>query len=298
MYKNVCRHCNAEIEVNSAKSFSNHVRWCAPDSRSDVSKYSAKCSCIECKREVLSSNLSSHIDKHDRGREVKCLCLICQKQVFKTTTKFCSQSCAAVYGNKRSDKVKTRCGPEKGRFGPTIAWHLLQARLKEDYKNNQESPRPFKLKELKPVAYAEQTCKVCSSVFQKKSTSEAVICSNDCRVTILSKNRGRHKRSYMETSFSAWLDSSGISYETEKTFKNLDTGKWYFVDFLFENRKLIIELDGAHHEATKEQDSTRDIFFSSIGYRVVRITHKEYQNKSRAREICDLLDIDKDFEEV
>jgi very-short-patch-repair endonuclease len=99
----------------------------------------------------------------------------------------------------------------------------------------------------------------------------------------------RRKKSYMEKSFSDWLDSIFITYETEKHFRDTNINKSYFVDFLFEDKKLIIELDGNQHLKRKEWDEIRDKFLTSIGYRVVRITHKEYMEKTHIEFIRQLL---------
>ena len=56
-------------------------------------------------------------------------------------------------------------------------------------------------------------------------------------------NYGRGKKSYLELSFESWLNKKNISYETEKAFKNHITNKNYFADFVFEDKKLIIELN-------------------------------------------------------
>lgn len=91
----------------------------------------------------------------------------------------------------------------------------------------------------------------------------------------------RRKKSYMEKSFSDWLDSMNVSYKTEEHFRNTDLNKSYFVDFLFEDKKIIIELDGTQHLKRKEHDKIRDDFLNSIGYDVIRITHKEYVEKTK-----------------
>jgi very-short-patch-repair endonuclease len=66
--------------------------------------------------------------------------------------------------------------------------------------------------------------------------------------------------------------------------------KSYYVDFLFEDLNLIIELDGKQHEKTKEKDTIRDEFLKRVyNLNIVRITHKEYKTKSRIDEIKRLL---------
>lgn len=100
----------------------------------------------------------------------------------------------------------------------------------------------------------------------------------------------RRKQSYMEKSFSDWLNDLNVDYETEKHFRDTNINKNYFVDFIFEDRKLIIELDGNQHLKRKEHDEMRDNFLTSMGYRVIRIKHEEYMKKTHVNFIRELLD--------
>ena len=55
--------------------------------------------------------------------------------------------------------------------------------------------------------------------------------------------------------------------------------KNYFADFIFEDKKLIIELDGTQHKKTVEQDAIRDAWFNSKGYTVIRIPVEEFKKR-------------------
>ena len=105
-------------------------------------------------------------------------------------------------------------------------------------------------------------------------------------------NYGRGKKSYLELSFESWLNKKNISYETEKAFKNHITNKNYFADFVFEDKKLIIELDGTQHLKTINEDKIRDNYIlEKYGYNVLRITHDEYKKKSKINLVCELLNV-------
>jgi very-short-patch-repair endonuclease len=94
------------------------------------------------------------------------------------------------------------------------------------------------------------------------------------------KNLGRGKQSWMEQCFQKWLEDSSIGgWETEKHFWNPICRKNYYCDFVFEDIKLIIELDGNQHLKTIEQDKIRDDWLHTVGYRVVRIQHKEFKER-------------------
>jgi very-short-patch-repair endonuclease len=94
------------------------------------------------------------------------------------------------------------------------------------------------------------------------------------------KNLGRHKRSWMELTFESYLKENNITgWNTEVHFWNDDLKKNYFPDFIFESKKLIIELDGTQHRKTVEQDAIRDKWFSDKGYKVIRIPHPEFKER-------------------
>jgi very-short-patch-repair endonuclease len=151
-----------------------------------------------------------------------------------------------------------------------------------------------------------QKCTMCDNLVLIRNKKTSKTCSKECYNKNLSiksserlknpeyrKNRyGRHKRSYMETSFSEWLISNGIKHKTEEHFYNHEINKHYFADFYFEASKLIIELDGTQHRHTVENDAIRDEFLTRFhGFNVVRITHKQYIKNERLEEIKNLLGI-------
>lgn len=104
------------------------------------------------------------------------------------------------------------------------------------------------------------------------------------------KNYGRGKRSWMEQSFEEWLSSNGIiGWDSETHFWNPILKKNYFVDFINEEKKLIIELDGTQHRKTKDVDDARDEYFRSIGYDVRRITHEEFKKRLFGEGFKDIL---------
>ena len=94
------------------------------------------------------------------------------------------------------------------------------------------------------------------------------------------KNLGRHKRSWMELTFKQYLnDNNIVGWKSEIHFWNDLLKKNYFPDFIFEDQKLIIELDGTQHRKTVEKDAIRDQWFASRGYRVIRIPHPEFKER-------------------
>jgi very-short-patch-repair endonuclease len=94
------------------------------------------------------------------------------------------------------------------------------------------------------------------------------------------KNLGRHKKSWMEATFEEYLIKNDIcGWVSEKHFWSENLRKNFYVDFIFEDHKLIIELDGTQHLKTKELDEIRDSWFESIGYKVIRIDVYEFKKR-------------------
>ena len=94
------------------------------------------------------------------------------------------------------------------------------------------------------------------------------------------KNLGRHKKSWMEETFEHYLISNDISgWESEVHFYSEELKKNFYPDFIFENKKLIIELDGTQHRLSIDKDSIRDQWFKTKGYTVVRIPHETFKQR-------------------
>lgn len=91
------------------------------------------------------------------------------------------------------------------------------------------------------------------------------------------KKRFIRKTSWLEQSFIIWLERNKIEgWKREVHFWNDELRKNYFVDFLFEELKLIVELDGTQHRWSEEQDTIRDAWLNKLGYFVVRIKYEEF----------------------
>ena len=97
-----------------------------------------------------------------------------------------------------------------------------------------------------------------------------------------------NSESYLERSFREWLIKNNLKQDddfiTNKHFKINE--KIYFGDFYFPKLSLLIELDGKQHLDSTEYDSNRDFNFRSVGIETIRISHKEYKNKSKESEIA------------
>lgn len=195
--------------------------------------------------------------------------------------KFCNSSCAA----KKTNKLKKG---QKRKFSKIAIENIRSAANKR-----------FGFPQTEIIF---TICCCCTMKYFTRKKSPHKTCSNKCLRKLLSKQRseylckienrtnyGRGKKSYLEKSFEDWLIKNNIKFECEKRFTNSELGKNYFVDFLFEDKKIIVELDGTQHFRTKNSDEIRDKYFQSIGYNVIRITHKEYKLKTKEQLVLNLL---------
>jgi very-short-patch-repair endonuclease/predicted nucleic acid-binding Zn ribbon protein len=237
-------------------------------------KYKKYCnlSCSGKHRGFVAQVQNKNIESYDLSPKICPQC--CEPIVYsKRDNKFCSYSCGAKYNNKRKDWSKIKTGPKPSGL-PRKKWFTKQSK----------------------------NCAVCNQSFigLRKSCSESclkILSSKLIRERIYNgwdpnSNRGRHKKSYLEQSFSEWLDNNypKLDYITEQPFKRLDMIKTYYADFYFPNLNLIIELDGSQHKHTQQYDSNRDDYITkTYDVNIVRISHQEYQSKSKIDLIKNLL---------
>lgn len=235
-----------------------------------MSKFHIYCSCAHCKLILSTQNLNQHYNTH--FAVPKNSCKLCNAP---TNNMFCSRSCSAKYNNKHRDTA-------------------TYAKISVSNKNKSHKNK----KQTLIISY----CQICNQIHH--STSKT--CSKECKAALLSlkmkeriyngfnpnNNRGRGKQSYLEKSFENWLNLNfpTLPYITEYPIKRLDMTKTYFADFYFPTLQFIIELDGSQHNTTIEYDSNRDNYINSTyGFRILRVTHTEYKNKVKEKEIWSIL---------
>ena len=109
-------------------------------------------------------------------------------------------------------------------------------------------------------------------------------------------NRDSSRQSYMEHSFENWLKANNMikgmkGYMTELHIYNKITNKHGWVDFVFPRHHLIVELDGSQHLRPDriQLDLIRDNNLRLRGWKVLRISHKEYQNGVYVDKLKDIL---------
>lgn len=268
----ICDICNKEYK--SLRSLASHKNHHNPDYhyRSKQGALSSQKAATLAAKEVNSNTAKEkHKNKH---------CLQCNKELSyekaKQRNKFCNHSCAASYNNA-----------------------LKHTRQKL---NNKRKSKNY-------VSKVVRTCVICSTNFTNRNPVKT--CSPECKNELLSQSlkksfkEGRHKGneyrsranpSYMERTFSEWLSKNypNISFIQEKSFNIYNNGEYiktFYVDFYFPDLNLAIELDGTHHLSQTEQDEQRDYLLSNqYSTRIVRISHKEYRNKTKVDFIRSLLE--------
>lgn len=96
-------------------------------------------------------------------------------------------------------------------------------------------------------------------------------------------NTDKNRRSYPEKFFIEVMKNNGL-FERFQIEEKFSYGK-YFIDFLFIDLKLVVEIDGEQHfrdEKSIEHDITRDNYFISEGFKVYRIRWKNLFNNTKS----------------
>lgn len=94
-----------------------------------------------------------------------------------------------------------------------------------------------------------------------------------------------NKKNYQsEQWFNLYLDKEPtiVSYERNKQLGN------YFLDFFFEDIKVIVEIDGKYHNTPEQikKDRTRDSHLKALGFMIYRIPHS---NDTKAKQVIKYL---------
>ena len=279
--KKICRYCNREVEFEKIQQFAGHVSNCNLNPNKAI------------KFKKLSEKLKGRRPSNIRPLvEYKVNCLKC--------------------GDEFTVKV-TKETFEKGNYKKNCSYKCANSKKKtEDSKRltslSMKNSEKVKLARRNRISHfkhgncipKEKECEVCKKTFISVNRTCSRECCNKLLGILMSErlskvenrlNYGRYKRSYLEVSFEEWLKSKNIiDYETEKRFYNSELKKSYYADFVFQDKKLIVELDGTQHLKTIIQDEERDEYITkNFGYRIIRVSYKEYINKNKEQLLLKLL---------
>ena len=96
-------------------------------------------------------------------------------------------------------------------------------------------------------------------------------------------NSSKDRRSYPEKFFIKVFENNNL-YKTFTIEEKFSYGK-YFIDFLFIDIKLVVEIDGSQHYRTKEaieHDRIRDEFFINEGFKIYRVKWTDVIKNSKS----------------
>lgn len=87
-----------------------------------------------------------------------------------------------------------------------------------------------------------------------------------------------NKPSIAEAKIMSNLNSLGISYTREVSFKDFKTsnGGYYRFDFFIPSKNIIIEYDGKEWHKDKESDTIKNEFCKTNNIKLIRLTSKHY----------------------
>lgn len=105
----------------------------------------------------------------------------------------------------------------------------------------------------------------------------------DGKIKGWSINSDKNRRSYPESFFIKVFKKNKL-YDKYTIEEKFSYGK-YFIDFLFVEIKLIVEIDGEQHfknDETISYDNNRDNFFINEGFKIYRIRWKDVFNNTKS----------------
>ena len=205
-------------------------------------------------------------------------CLNCEKEIIckDKRKKFCNQSCSAIYNNKKRGK---RTEIDKNNIKLGVIKYLGYLTIDDWYVKNKvgiclNCEKKFE-KRFKNTIYCSRKCK--SKYENNKPESKERISKLFSKLTkerhengderIMWKTRNKLKPSYPEQLTIDYFNKMNINFERE--FK---VGK-YFIDFVFIDKKIALEIDGRTHDDKDviEKDKRKQLFIESQGWKLYRI---------------------------
>lgn len=149
-----------------------------------------------------------------------------------------------------------------------------------------------------------KVCPICNEIISYKNRYKNTCGKETCEHLYRSykakkmheegRNKGWIKRNIISFPEKFWmdiLDKNNIKYEKQVKVVYSLKKKYYFLDFVI-NNKINLEIDGGQHNLSynKIKDKERDEFVKSLGYIVYRIPWKGLKNKELIKnQINDLL---------
>ncbi len=213
------------------------------------------------------------------------LCLSCENSIpyeKQRENKFCSHSCRAKKINPTKGKLRT--DEERKKISLSLGGDGVVRNKRRNYKLKPKTDEELKLsnselrsKRMKEYYqhHPEAKIKISETVRKRviKDSTRSKLSSAVKKRIELGLHKGwskRNKPSYPELFFMKVLDNNFITYEFEKP-----EGK-YFIDFAINKKMIALEIDGRQHliQERIESDKKKDIFLSSRGWHVYRISWK------------------------
>lgn len=211
-------------------------------------------------------------------------CKYCDAELNQKGKIFCNQSCSARYNNS---KRAPRTEESKLKTSNTIRNLLLDPLNSRNIRQNEIIERY----NLNP-----NLCSICNKILPYKEKGRRT-CSKECKSQLdsihgtlkLRKRRANgenfsfRRTSTLEQIFEDFLKSKNITnslsgFLREVYAKNpLTRSGYYRLDFVLPKKKIVIEIDGRHHEQPEQvkHDVIRDYNIQKRGWFVLRINYYE-----------------------
>lgn len=216
------------------------------------------------------------------------LCVQCQKLI-SNKQKFCSSSCSAKYNNSKRSVVTFN--KQRQTLLKTIENMSLIDRATK-YSGGKLSGdlhprRKMMIANNQPVCVKSYKCKVCDNPTAGRKT-----CSDKClkihqrnlgtanlrKRRLAGENFSFRRQSNLEKTFEKFIKSKRIRFLKEVyARKEIKKGTYYRLDFVFPSKRMIVEIDGKHHESPNQlkHDVVRDFLMLERGWNTLRINYYE-----------------------
>ena len=268
-----CILCESTFHVTPYKKSKGGGKYCSPECYHQSKRKQIECKCQNC---GILFYVTPSMMEEGRGKHCSQTCLfrsrsnkkeeeliekkcgICGKafkvQKCKSKRKYCSKKCGGIPKVTQIKKICIKCSRPYSIKGSKAA----------DSKYCSMKCRESKV---------ERNCKECNKVFFVQTNvvrnGGGHFCSWECTKSC--------KSSSLEIMIEEEIKKIGFPYQKEKRF-------WrYKADFFIPHLDLIVECDGTQHEKPKykRRDKIRDKWFSSNGYRTIRLKDKEIRKNPR-----------------
>jgi hypothetical protein len=282
----ICQICNKEFK--SKKSLSCHKNHHNPEYRKKALEGSAALKTEKAEKARKQTFTKKKMIRWEKENIKECI--ICKSKLEFPQKKTCSDECYKKYRSNANKRPMTEQRRKNIKDAVSNYYKDIPKKAKKCKNCNKELPIGFQ------ESYCNDTCVSEAKTKTSKKLSNSLKKAFQEGRHLGNEYRNRKNKSFLERSFIDYLGRyfPEVEYEFNKIIRITDENnnfiRNYFIDFYFPNQNIGIELDGIQHEQSKEYDTNRDIIIEkTYNIPIIRISYKEYFDKTKKKEIDSIL---------